>query len=395
MIHLAKIEDCTACGACAYACPKQCITMKEDKLGLIYPILDESKCISCNRCQKVCPIISPSEYRIPSKAFAAWSSNEEERRTSASGGIAPEIYKWGLQNGYSIVGAIQNEDFSVSLQMSDIEESISKFKNSKYVFSSAYTLFPKIKNALKENRKVLVIGLPCQIAAIRKLFRDNDNLLLVDLVCHGTTPQNYLIQHIHTLEKEYGQKAVRMSFRDPETYTYTFTFTLYNAEGQRFCERTIQGGDAYQVGYHQKITYRENCYHCHFAKSSRMGDLTIADYHGLGLCGPCNFSSKNVSLILSNTDRGMDLLHDLLKSNTVIIHERPLEEPIKGEIQLRHPSTKTKARRDFEKNYNGDFQHTMSVVLKGYYRREHLKQIKRDVKKRIKNVIFGILNKKV
>lgn len=394
MTQLAAKENCTACGACAYACPKQCITMKEDALGLVYPVIDMVNCILCKRCQKVCPVLTPPEYRKPSNAYAAWSSDEEERRTSASGGIAAEIYKYSLQNGYFIVGAVQNEDFSVNLQLSDQKEDIKKFKNSKYVFSSAYSVFPQIKEALKQGHKITVIALPCQIAALRKLFNDNKNLLLIDVVCHGTTPYDYLIQHIHSLENEYGQKAVRMSFRDPETYTYTFTFTLYNAEGQRFCERTIHEGDAYQVGYHSKITYRENCYHCHFAKSQRMGDLTIADYHGLGLCAPCSFTNNNVSLILSNTDKGAFLIKKLKEQKKIIVYERPLEEPIKGEIQLRHPSTKTADRIDFEKLYNGDFTQTMAIVLRKRQKRERIRIILRVIKRGLKKIIYTLLFRK-
>ena len=363
MVHLAKKEHCTGCGACAYICPKHCITMGEDGKGLVYPVIDETNCVSCKKCEKTCPILFPVEFHCPSHAYAAWSSDEEERRTSASGGIAAEIYKHSLGEGSFIAGAVQNEDFSVSLQMADNKEAIAKFKNSKYVFSSAYSLFPKIKDVIKQNHNLAVIGLPCQIAAIRKLFKDSEKLFLVDIVCHGTTPYNYLAQHIKTLESEFGQKATKMSFRDAEIGTDSYTFTLYNKDGQRFCMRKVSDGDAYQVGYHSKITYRENCYHCHFARNRRVGDLTIADYHGLGLCSPCSFSSENVSLILSNTEKGSALVKDLKAKNKIDIFERPLEEPFKGDIQLRHPSTKTLARFDFVRLYRGDFSKTMNIVL--------------------------------
>ena len=394
MISLADTDFCTGCGACAFACPKQCISMKSNEIGIIYPVINYTECILCNRCQKVCPILSPVDYNTPIHAYAAWSCNDCERSTSASGGIAAEIYKYSIANGRKIVGAVQQKDFSVSLQMSDKEECIAKFKNSKYVFSTAYSLFPIIKNELKKNNKITVIGLPCQIAALRKLFPKHDNLLLVDLVCHGTTPHDYLVQHIHTLEKECANKAVRMSFRDPETYTYTFTFTLYDAEGKRFCERKIEDGDAYQVGYHKKITYRENCYHCPFAKNVRMGDLTIADYHGLGLCAPCSFSNRDVSLILSNTDKGEVWVQELIENKKIIVYERPLEEPIKGEVQLRHPSTKTAERRDFEKLYRGDFTQTMAFVLRNRQRRERVRVTKQMIKNRIKKILYILSHRK-
>lgn len=153
MIQLASKDNCTACGACAFVCPKQCITMQEDDLGRMYPVMDDRDCISCKRCQNVCPILSPLDYHEPKKAYAAWSNDEEERRTSASGGIAAEVYKEALQEGFLIAGAKQNEDFTVTLDVSDNADAIADFKNSKYVFSSAYTLFPKIKELLKKGEK--------------------------------------------------------------------------------------------------------------------------------------------------------------------------------------------------------------------------------------------------
>ena len=59
MISLADKDLCTGCGACAYICPKHCITMKENEIGVVLPDIDTSICIECGRCQHVCPILSP------------------------------------------------------------------------------------------------------------------------------------------------------------------------------------------------------------------------------------------------------------------------------------------------------------------------------------------------
>lgn len=397
MISLAEKKMCTGCGACSYICPKHCITMKENGIGVVLPDIDFSNCIECGRCQNICPILSPLKLNSPRKAYAAWSTDENERLTSASGGIAAEVYKEAIEGGNIAVGAIQNKDFSVSLQIADSLKQIQEFKNSKYVFSSAIDAYSRIAKLLKniDRSFFVIIALPCQIAAFKSIFkRYEDRFLYIDIVCHGTTPLNYLQQHIKYLENEYKESAVSMYFRDPNTNTYTFTFTLYNSSGQRFCMRTIEGGDAYQVGYHKKITYRENCYHCQFAQSNRIGDMTLGDYHGLGLCGSCSFDDKNVSLILVNTDRGNVLLNRLIEKKKVIVYERPIEEPIKGEVQLRHPSTKTKARFDFEryiKKENGDFFLTMSVVLKKYNRREKINKLMslpRRAARKLMRIIF-------
>lgn len=394
MIQLASKENCTACGACAFVCPKQCISMREDDLGIMYPVMDDRDCISCKRCLKVCPILSPLDYHEPKKAYAAWSNDEEERRTSASGGIAAEVYKEALQDGYLIAGAKQNKDFTVTLDVADNADAIADFKNSKYVFSSAYTLFPKIKELLKKGEKVAVIGLPCQVAALRKIFRDHENLLLMEVVCHGTTPHDYLLQHIRTLEKNSGEKAVKMSFRDPETYTYTFTFTLYNSDNQRFYAQRTKDGDTYQFGYHRTVTYRENCYHCHFARDKRISDVTLSDYKGLGKKAPCSFNAIKVSSVLINTPKGETFIKKLIGGHHIFAEERPVREPIEGDLQLRQPSQKKSARFDFERlivQNHGDFEKTMIEVIKLHERRETRMKIlnfPRRVLSKIKRILL-------
>lgn len=397
MVKLATHDACTGCGACAFKCPKQCISMKEDAIGQIYPLIDSTNCIECYSCEKVCPILNEPTFCQSKKAYAAWSNDKEERRTSASGGIAIEMYKYAISNGWLVVGAVQNKDFSVSHKMVSTYEELAAFKNSKYVFSDAYAVFPEIKSALnfKDNKKVLFIGLPCQVAALRKLFRDDENLLLVEVVCHGTTPFSYLKQHIDMLSRKYGKTATRMSFRDPNALTYTFTFTLYDEEGKLFYAKRTKDGDTYQFGYHRAVSYRENCYHCRFAKPERNADITIADYHGLGLCTTCDFDGKNVSLILVDTNRGQVLVDELTKSGRIHAKHRPLEEPFKGEAQLRHPSIKNKYRRKFEDKIiqnRGDFELAINIPFEKYQRDYKVKSILTlpiKALRKIKKIIIG------
>lgn len=391
MIQLAPKSLCTGCGACAFVCSKNCILMQENEVGIVYPELEMTNCVQCERCQKVCPIIENIESRMPQTAYAAWSSNVSERATSASGGIASEIYKMAIASGYLVAGAVINNDFYVSMQLSNSMEGVELFKNSKYVFSSAIELYPQLRTLLKEGKKAVIIGLPCQIAAIRKLFKDNENLLLIDLVCHGTTPYSYLKQHIAMLEKKYGEVAKRMSFRDPSLYTYTFTFTLYNAYNKRFYAQRTKDGDTYQFGYHRMVSYRENCYHCKFAKSERISDVTLGDYKGLGTMSPCAFNNQKVSNVLINTDRGKALIESLITTGKIKAEERPVDEPIQGDAQLRYPSVKSKYRLYFERDiqvFRGNFEIAILAAQNQYTRDEKIKKIiffpKRIIRKLLK-----------
>lgn len=63
MIQIKDKSACCGCSACIQRCPKQCISLKEDKEGFLYPIVDEQTCIDCGLCEKVCPIINPMNHR--------------------------------------------------------------------------------------------------------------------------------------------------------------------------------------------------------------------------------------------------------------------------------------------------------------------------------------------
>lgn len=364
-MKLADIKACTGCGACAYVCPKKCISFKNDETyDISYPVIDEELCINCGRCQKFCPALNPLKSITPLSAYAAWSSDSEERCTSASGGIATEIYKHALKNGWSIVGASFCEDFEVCLELADNWDAIRKFKNSKYVFSSTANIFYEISEKLKEGGKVAVIALPCQIAAIRKIFCSKlDNLLLVDLVCHGTMPYKYLKQYISYIEKKYCKKAVRITFRDPAKGTENFALSLYDEKDICFYS-CASFDDIYQFAYHCMVAYRENCYHCRYANSNRVSDITLSDYKGLGTCAPCKFSEKKVSSILINTLKGNKYIDELIYKRLIVAEKRPIEEPINGDSQLRHPSVKSFSRRLWEKKYKRDFVNATLYVYK-------------------------------
>lgn len=367
MIKLASTDSCTGCGACAARCPKQCISMRENDIGVILPSLDPTNCVDCHACEKVCPILAPAMTHTPQKAYASWSLDEEERRTSASGGIAAEMYKYALKSGYKVIGAAQNEDLSVTHKIASSIDEISAFKNSKYVFSDAYDVLPRIKELLQAGENILFIGLPCQVAALRKLYRDHQNLLLVEVVCHGTTPLSYLRQHVKILEEREGQKTARMFFRDPEIGTQFFTFSLYNVDGDRFYAGRTKDGDTYQYGYHRAVTYRENCYQCHFARIDRIADITISDYKGLGTMSPCNYENKKVSSLLVNTQKGLSFVNKMIENESIYADARPLMEPISGDKQLRQPSLKTADRYNFEeqiKASNGRFEPAIAQIVR-------------------------------
>jgi coenzyme F420-reducing hydrogenase beta subunit len=383
MIKLATLSLCTGCGACVYPCPKKCITMQEDTIGQIYPVIDDSRCIECHACERICPILSEPEGSSPVKAYASWSQSKENRRTSASGGVAHEIYNYALDRGYYIVGASTNPDFSVSLKVTDKQEDISDFKNSKYVFSSGYSAFREIGIHLKQGHHVVATGVSCQIAAMRKMYRNQQNIVFVEILCHGMTPHSYLQQHITTVERNIGKKASFVSFRDPAYKTQTFTFTLYDHDGNSLYTKRTEDGDSYQYGYHRGVSYRENCYHCCFAKEQRMGDIVLCDFYGLGKTIPCSYTHEKVSCVLICTEKGDKFFKDIVKERNLFMEERPVKEAQEGNPRLTHPTPKTEPRLKFEQNIQnsfGDFEVAIKPLVKRYIKLQNMPIIVRYFK---------------
>ena len=76
MKTICKADDCFGCLSCLNVCPKDCISVSTDTNGFIRPIIDESKCIECNRCVKVCPANHPLPLNIPKNVYAGQMLNK-------------------------------------------------------------------------------------------------------------------------------------------------------------------------------------------------------------------------------------------------------------------------------------------------------------------------------
>lgn len=168
MKNICPDEMCTGCFACANACPKQCIIIGPDKMGYLYPEIDQSKCIDCGLCQKICPNnhVENIDFNFPQKAFAAWALDENEYKTSTSGGAAAVFSRYILEKNGIVYGCASGDDFVVShIEVSTMNE-LECLKGSKYVQSNIGDIYRKIKIQLAKNRLVLFIGTPCQVSGL-------------------------------------------------------------------------------------------------------------------------------------------------------------------------------------------------------------------------------------
>lgn len=187
MIGINEKKNCCGCTACAEICPKNCIRMKPDEEGFLYPSVDESQCIKCNACDAVCPIQNPVvEKETTQKAYLVQHRDESVRLDSAAGGAFTAIATVVLQKGGVVFGAAYDENFHVRHSYVETVDELKKFRNSKYVQSELGDSFRLVKDFLQKGRWVCFSGTPCQIEGLSKFLRKPyENLVLVDVVCHG------------------------------------------------------------------------------------------------------------------------------------------------------------------------------------------------------------------
>lgn len=402
-INLPEDADCTGCMACVSSCSRHAISIRKNIYGEEFPEIDTTVCIQCRRCLDVCHLnrdFFPKEKS--DNIYAAWSTNLDIRTRSASGGIAATLYQYALKNKIHTFGVKLNVNHEAQYCELMSQEDIEACQNSKYVYSQMGDIYGRIKKYLKQGEKVLFIGLPCHVAGVFSyLGKKYDNLISVDIVCHGTCSSQYLKSHIQNIEKKKNKTADMISFRDPQYETNNFIFSL-RKQNEIIYVAPVEYTDAYQIGYHKALIYRENCYHCKYARAERISDLTISDFSGLGRIEEWKKEGKSVSCVIASTKKGEQLLDVLKKNRAIEIFKRPSDEAYKFEKQLQKPSVPNIHREKFLQVYveEQNFDYAVQFACKKEMRYNfiihilHLKELRLFARKLVPTKIKVVIKSK-
>ncbi len=307
MIHLAAAVDCTACAACVSVCPKQCISMREDREGFLQPKIDAKLCIECHRCEKVCPILNP--VAIPNdfetKAYAAINKDDEVRAQSSSGGVFFPLAQWIIEQGGVVFGARWNDKWEVVHDYAEDLAGVKAFMRSKYVQSVVGDTLKQAKSFLEAGRWVLYSGTPCQIGGLKSyLGKEYDKLITVDLICYGVPSPGVWRSY---LKDYFGKdKILDINFRDKSEGWLGFQ-TAIKTTASKVCEGQME--NPYFRGFLTNVYLRKSCYNCQFKYIHRIADITLADYWGVDkMCSEMH-DNKGTSLVFAHTNRGNQHLY--------------------------------------------------------------------------------------
>jgi coenzyme F420 hydrogenase subunit beta len=212
--EIVEHDLCVRCGACEPSCPVDIIRFDEDALPYI---TDEAACpVNCRRCLKICPGetadlaafdkemfgVSPhpqSVTGIVSRAFVAFSTDDQLRHAATSGGFATQLLEFMMMKGYIdgalVLGSVSDE--KGWRERPFIARSPEEIRSA---IKSKYRLVPHLK-PLKEieetDGRYAIVALPCHIHAIKKYIRSTRKLkkrivFIIGLYCNvAFEPQVY------------------------------------------------------------------------------------------------------------------------------------------------------------------------------------------------------------
>lgn len=299
-------EKCSGCTACQSVCPRQCISMTADGEGFLYPQVDTRRCVDCGLCVKVCPFHNPAPAARPAETLAARNNDEATRRASSSGGIFTLMAERVIAGGGVVFGAAFTRDWQVEIVPADTMDALARFRGSKYVQARMGDSLRTAKKLLREGRKVMFCGTPCQIAGLRHyLGKDYDNLLAIDFVCHGVPSPKVWARYLAETTGGGGTKAKDVKFRDKRGGWKRYRVTIAYADGAATrTTSSFYGDNPYMRAFLGDLILRPSCYNCQ-AKCGRSGsDITIADYWGVEQVHPQMDDDLGTSLLLVHTAKG-------------------------------------------------------------------------------------------
>jgi len=355
--------------------------MKDDFEGFWYPVVDYNKCINCGLCENVCPVIHKIQENTEPRAYACINKNEIIRLESSSGGIFTLVAEHVIDNKGVVFGASFDKGFTVVHSYVESKEDLEKFRGSKYVQSKIGDAYKQAEQFLRDGRQVLFSGTPCQVAGLKSfLQREYDNLLCIDVVCHGVPSPKVWERYISYHENRAGASVKRIAFRRKDNGWKRYSISLSFNNDTEYIETF--DGDLYMRAFLKNVCLRPSCYACNFKTLHRQSDITLADFWGIQNLLPKMDDDKGTSLVFINSVRGESVFKKI--KDKILCEEVDINKAVEYNLSAIKSVEKNPKRDKFFKELD---QVPFDQLVKKYCSDGILVKVKRNLKVAVRSVL--------
>ena len=323
---------CYGCGTCNVMCAHQAITMQYDNIGRILPVIDEEKCIECGLCRSNCPSLDEKRSQLPDtddkyvgcveKTYIGKATDEVIYRNSQSGGLVTATVKYLFDTGQIDAAVMCRVEDAVeytarAVVVTSVEELYSCQKSSYVPIDMVSAL-----RQTESYKAVAIVGTGCHIQGVRALqnfskkYRDRVKYTL-GLVCDRTlckTCTDVLYWN------QFKDQSKRIVWRDKSVNYKKARLLIRTAD-----EKIVKIPRWQRFALKDPFT-NPRCRIC-FDKLNTNADIVFGDPWGMS-----NVDWENgMSVVLTRTQVGEEIVSDLTAHHQAELHEAPLEEVLKGQ----------------------------------------------------------------
>lgn len=325
-------------------------------------------------------------------AYACYNLNSIVRMNSSSGAVFSSLAEYVFKQHGVVYGVSMSDDcYSAEFTSATDEAGLAKLRGSKYLQAKVGDAFKRVKEDLLSGKTVLFTGTGCQVNGLKKfLGKEYENLICVDVICHGTPSPALWKKYAQFQEQKNGGKLISINFRCKDDSWIDFGMKEIIDKSPEESARKLyisKDKDSYMQMFLKNYCLRPSCYSC-VAKKIKLSDLTIADFWGINSVDPKMNDGNGTSLVLIRTDKGrkfFEAIRNNLKLKEVTYEEGVKSNPVEYKSCYR-PSLRDTFFTDME---NMDFEElekkyvlSINATLKD--------KVKRKIKNKIK-LVFRVI----
>jgi len=320
---------CVGCGLCISLCPATAISMVEIR-GRITVSFDDVLCCGCSACVKSCPAIfnvfghlSKSIGRLKAlgnvnAVLFCHATDSAIRYHSASGGAVTSLLCHMLEK--RII------DKALVVRMEAFAPHPFLVKERKEILSAAGSIYFKTfglrfaQHIMESADRTAIVGLPCQLSALVRFYGRSERILLIGLVCNHVNEIWYL-RHVLERFRPAGARPISISSRKngwPGSIVISFKLD------ERIKDVAVPLAAFWEPIPLLHFSTPLGCLYCtdHLATSA---DIVAGDAWHPKFVGK---DSIGTSIMIARTDRGLQLMKDLVSSGRIHAEKAELRDLI-------------------------------------------------------------------